>query len=230
MKTPIAAERAHAELLRGWAATEPDARAAALSSLDQAARRMGRLVGDLLYLTELDRTPPVARLPVALDALVLAVAAEAGPLRPDVAVRLRRLDEAVVTGDEIRLQALLLNLIDNAMRVSPPGGEVSVSVAADEVATVEVVDRGPGIAAEALDRIFDRFYQAPARDRTRGGTGLGLAIAREIARAHGGDLTAANDPAGGAVLRVVLPLAGASTNLHPAITDPLPRGHTVRGD
>jgi two-component system OmpR family sensor kinase len=229
MKTPIAAVRAHTELLAGWAAVEPEARATALASLDQAARRMSRLVGDLLYLTELDRAPPVARLPVALDALLLAVTAEAGPLRRDVAIRVRQLDDAVVTGDEVRLQALLLNLIDNALRVSPPGGEVTVSLAAAGVAVAEVADVGPGIPPEALERIFDRFYRAPARDGTRGGTGLGLAIAREIARAHGGDLTAANGPGGGAVLRLVLPLAG-TTNLHPAITDPLPRRHTVEAD
>jgi two-component system OmpR family sensor kinase len=218
LKTPLAAIRAHAELLGGWAAVAPEARGRALSSLDQAARRMGRLVGDLLYLTELDRAPPDERLPVELDRLLLAVIAEAAPLRPEVPIRVCRLDDAVVRGDAVRLQAVLINLIDNALRLSPAGAEVEVALeAGEDTATVTVRDRGPGIPAEALGRIFDRFYRAAAHART--GTGLGLAISREIARAHGGDVTAANEPGGGATLRVSLPLADLTSNLHPAVTD-----------
>jgi two-component system OmpR family sensor kinase len=213
LKTPVAAVRMHAELLRGWAAADPPARERALASIDQATRRMARLVADLLYLTELDRAPPLVRLPVALDDLLLAVIAEAAPLRRDVPIRVRRLDDAVVSGDAERLQAVLLNLLDNAQRTSPAGAEIDVALTADERSAVMTVqDHGPGIPAAALGRIFDRFYRAGPSS----GTGLGLAIAREIAFAHGGDLTAAN--AGGAVLRFSLPLARSSANLHRAVT------------
>jgi two-component system OmpR family sensor kinase len=227
LKTPVAALRAHAELLRGWAAVDPKARQVALASLDQATRRMARLVADLLYLAELDRAPPSPRLPVRLDEVLLAVVAEAGALRPDVAIRVRQLDEAVVTGDEVRLQAVLLNLIDNALRVSDAGEEVDVALhAMDGKAVACVRDRGPGIPDEAIGQIFDRFYRAPTRDAATGGTGLGLAIARQIARAHGGELAAANEEPG-ATLRLVLPLSG-TTNLHPAITGLLPARHSVQ--
>jgi two-component system OmpR family sensor kinase len=215
LKTPLAAVRAHAELLSGWAAVDPDARRTALASMDQATRRMGRLVADLLYLTELDRAPPDARLPVALDEVLLAVVAEAGPLRPEVPIRVRRLDDATITGDAVRLQALLANLIDNALRVSPQGAEVEVALAIGTHAIVTVRDHGPGIPPAALEQVFERFYRADTRDGRNGGTGLGLAIARGIARGHGGELTAANEPDGGATLTLSLP----TTNPHRPVTD-----------
>jgi two-component system OmpR family sensor kinase len=226
LKTPIAAVRAHTELLRSWAATAPLARTAALASLDQAARRMGRLVADLLYLTELDRTPPTARLPVALDAVLLAVVAEAAPLRPEVPIRVRELADGVVLGDALRLQQLLLNLLDNALRASPDGEEIAVSLRVDGVtATLEIADRGPGIPAAVLPRIFDRFYSAAGEN----GTGLGLAIAREIARAHGGELSASSEVGAGATFTVALPVAAVSTDPHPDLTDLLSGAPSVPG-
>ncbi len=215
LKTPIAAMRAHVELLRQWAAVDQAAREAALASLDQATRRVGRLGADLLYLTELDRRPPQARVPVALDEVLVSTVREAQPLRSDVAVRIDRLDEAVVMGDEQRLQQLVLNLLDNALRISPSGSEVRLSLeSAPSAAVVLVSDAGPGIPPERLDRIFDAFYSRPGPGRAGGGTGLGLAIAREIARAHGGDLIAENSHDGGASFRLTLPLAGRSSNSH----------------
>jgi signal transduction histidine kinase len=227
LKTPIAAVRAHAELLRSWAATEPAARSAALGSLDQAARRMGRLVADLLYLTELDRAPPSARLPVALDDVLLSVVTEAAPLRPEVPIRVDELSDAVVLGDALRLQQLLLNLLDNALRASPAGAEIAIALrTGPKTATVTIADHGPGIPPASLPRIFDRFYSATG-GRTPGQTGLGLAIARDIARGHGGELSARNAPAGGATLTLELPLAAFSTHSHPDLTDLLSDGHSV---
>ncbi len=226
LKTPVAAVRAHAELLRGWAAADPGARSAALASLDQAARRMGRLVGDLLHLSELDRSPSLARLPVELDRLVLAVIAEAGALRPEVPIRVARLDDAVVRGDAVRLQQVLLNVLENALRVSPSGSEVTIGVQREATsASIAVRDRGPGVAPEVLERMFDRFFRLPGKG---GGAGLGLAIAREIARAHGGELTATNAPDGGACLRFTLPCP-SSSDPHPHVTDLLAAAPTVPG-
>ena len=207
LKTPIAAMRAQIDVLRNWAAEEPKAREAVIGSLDRAAHRAGRLVADLLYLSELDRSPPIARLPVALDEVLLSVVQEARPLRQEVGIRVTQLDETEVTGDAHRLQQLLLNLLDNALRASPPDGEIRLGLEHTGVgaARITVGDEGPGIAPDRLERIFDRFYSASA------GTGLGLAIAREIARAHGGDLTARNDTRG-AVFELTLP---ASPNPHP---------------
>jgi signal transduction histidine kinase len=212
LKTPLAAIRANVEILRRWAATEPAARDAALASLDQASRRAARLVADLLYLAKLEREPHRPRAPVRLDEVVLSVVREATPLDPDVAIRVTRLDEATVSGDALGLQQLVLNLIDNALHASPPGAEITVAVAAAlDHATVAVSDDGPGVEPGQLERIFDRFYTRPRGSATSAGTGLGLAIAREIARDHGGELTAHNREQRGASFKLTLPLTAPSS-------------------
>jgi signal transduction histidine kinase len=223
LKTPIAAIRAHTELLHGWAGLDPDAREAALSSLEQTARRASRLLADLIYLARLDREPPTRRVPVRLDRVALEVVREAQPLRPEVAIRIERLDEAEVNGDELRLQLLLLNLVDNALRVSPSGSAVSVAVERGETrANVRVSDHGPGVPPDLAERIFDRFYsRVPAEGRATGGAGLGLAIARKIAEDHGGSLAASDAVGGGAVFTAALPLPPP----HRTRTEPLESSH-----
>jgi signal transduction histidine kinase len=220
LKTPLAAMRAHVELLRGWAATDPASRSRALEALDQTARRAARLVADLLVLADLDRPATAAPAPVALDQVVVDVTRECGPLRADVTVRVTRLDEAVVHGDALRVQQLLVNLIDNALRASPSGGEVRLALIRGQAeATVTVDDDGPGIPPELLPHVFDRFVSADRRVRRHGaGSGLGLAIAMAIARSHGGRLEAAKSVSGGAALRFIVPAAEPSSNLHHRLT------------
>jgi signal transduction histidine kinase len=143
-------------------------------------------------------------------------------------VRVTRLDEAVVLGDALRLQQLLVNLLDNALRASPAGGEVRLAlILGDTEATVTVDDDGPGIPRELLPHVFDRFVSADRRVRPHGaGSGLGLAIAMAIARSHGGRLEAANGASGGAALRFTVPVVGPSSNLHHRLTGvslPVPR-------
>jgi two-component system, OmpR family, sensor kinase len=226
LKTPLAAIRAHTELLRHWAGVEPEAREAALRSLDQAARAAARLVSDLLYLARLDREPPSARVSVALDQVLLDVVREARPLRSDVTIRVDRLDEAQIRGDELRVQQLLLNLLDNALRVSASGDEVRVALeSTGDSATIMVSDQGPGIPPAELERVFDRFHSVDLSAKSRSGAGLGLAIARTIALAHGGKLVAENPPGGGARLRLTLPQRAVSSNSHPLhreISSPAP--------
>jgi signal transduction histidine kinase len=125
---------------------------------------------------------------------------EAQPLRPGIPIRIPRLDEVRLAADELALRQLLVNLLANALRVSPTTAEATVELAAnDHTATVTVSDRGPGIPPDQLERIFERFHTtAPRRS---GSSGLGLAIAREIAHRHDGDLHAANRPDGGAAFR-----------------------------
>jgi signal transduction histidine kinase len=111
--------------------------------------------------------------------------------------------------DPLRVEQILGNLLSNALRYTPPQGriEVTLSQATDKV-QLTVRDSGPGIPDEALPYIFERFYRADrSRSRLKGGTGLGLAIARQLAQAHGGDLTAANHPQGGAALTLSLPIS-----------------------
>lgn len=114
----------------------------------------------------------------------------------------------VVHADPIRLEQILTNLISNALRFTPRQGRVSVTVFAQGGrAFVKVLDTGPGIPEESLQNVFDRFYRVDkSRSRGEGGSGLGLAIARQLARAHQGDLTASNGQAGGAEFCLTLPL------------------------
>jgi signal transduction histidine kinase len=113
-----------------------------------------------------------------------------------------------INADAGRVGQILNNLISNALRFSPNGGSITVSVACrGEMAEIRVRDRGAGIPEEALPFVFDRFYRADrARSREEGGIGLGLAIARQLARAHDGELTAINSRGGGAELILTFPV------------------------
>ena len=118
-------------------------------------------------------------------------------------------EETCVLGDAGRLRQVLLILLDNALTYTPDDGSITVRVArAGGQARLEVRDSGPGIAPADLPHLFERFYRAD-KARRSGGTGLGLAIGRWIAAAHGGRLTAANAPEGGALFTVTLPLASS---------------------
>jgi signal transduction histidine kinase len=210
LRTPLAAIRANLALLRGWAATEPGARKAAIASLDQATTRATRIVEDLLYLARVEREPPTALAPLRLDDLVLGVVREATQLRPEVKIEITRLDEATTTGDALRLQQLLLNVLDNALRVSPPGGIVTVELTADRhQETITVSDEGPGIEPGQLNRVFDRLYTQRPDERQPTGSGLGLAIARAIAESHGANLTARNNTGPGVTFMLTLPIEHA---------------------
>ncbi|MEA2147757.1 MAG: hypothetical protein QOG59_3344, partial [Solirubrobacteraceae bacterium] len=110
----------------------------------------------------------------------------------------------------LRLQQLLLNVLENALRVSPPGGAVAVTLTTQGGGTsVAISDQGPGVGPDELGRIFDRLYSRARREGEPGGSGLGLAIARAIAEDHGGELRVENNPAGGATFTLTLPLGGA---------------------
>jgi two-component system sensor histidine kinase BaeS len=114
-----------------------------------------------------------------------------------------------VSVDAGRIEQILNNLISNALRHTPSGGAVLVRMQRmDGWVEILVVDTGSGIPQEALPRLFERFFRADkSRSRGEGGTGLGLAIARQLALAHGGDLSAANRPEGGAAFSLRLPAA-----------------------
>jgi signal transduction histidine kinase len=117
--------------------------------------------------------------------------------------------------DPDRIARVLDNLLDNAIRYSPPGGEVKVALENDgSWLACRVSDAGPGIRPEERELIFERFYRAdPARDRDRGGSGLGLAIVRGLVTAHGGHVEASSAPGQGATLTFWLPVCSADTNI-----------------
>jgi two-component system sensor histidine kinase MprB len=164
------------------------------------------LVGDLVDLARPGEQPAEEAEDVRLDQLV-AQAVERARGHRDGAVRFR-LDASpcVVRGSRARLHRAVSNLLDNAVKWSPPGGAVEVTVREGEMA---VRDHGPGIPSGDLPHVFDRFYRSPAA-RGLPGSGLGLAIVRQVADAHGGTVTAEAAEGGGARLRLRLPRSSGS--------------------
>ena len=129
--------------------------------------------------------------------------------RKSITLKVGPLPELTLTGDEEALKRMLLNLLDNAVKYTPAGGRVNVSLTThDHAAQVVVTDTGIGIPPEDQAHVFDRFYRVDrARTRAAGGAGLGLAIARHIVAAHGGTLTVTSAPGRGSSFIVTLPLS-----------------------
>jgi heavy metal sensor kinase len=182
-----------------------------LRSLREDAARMTQLVSELLTLARADAGQQVlTREELDLSELVRSVVPAMQPLAVQRGLRLTEDIQAVATvsGDQTRLTQLVINLVDNALRYTPQGGTVSVSVGRDaEWAVLRVHDTGVGIAAEHLPHLFERFYRAdPARARADGGAGLGLAIAQWVTQAHGGQISVDSELGRGSTFTVRLPL------------------------
>ena len=206
LRTPLAAQRALLENLVDGVVSPGDE---ALRGALRQSERLGALVDDLLDLARLDAgVAPLSVTDVRIADLLLAAASETPTDSRNILVRCETQPaDLVVQADPARLTQLVVNLVDNAMRHSPPGGEVLVSarVIDDSAWWLEVRDGGPGIPGEAAERVFERFGSG---GDAAGGTGLGLAIARWVCQLHGGSITALpNDRAAtGALLRASLPL------------------------
>jgi signal transduction histidine kinase len=217
LKTPLAAIKGQAQLLRRRAAGGPAGPAdlaSGLARIDAAATRMNRLVEELLDVAQL-RIGQALRLqkqPTDLVALARAIAAEqqhgAPHHRLEVATVLPQL---VGRWDRDRLERVLTNLLGNAVKYSPSGGEITICVgketdAAGEWAVLAVRDQGIGVPAADLPHIFEPFYRAANTRGTVRGSGLGLASARQIAAQHGGRLTVVSEEGAGSTFTVRLPL------------------------
>lgn len=209
LKTPISALRAHLEnLLDG--VEEPNKRV--LGVMLQQSERLSHLVEELLDLSRLESGDVPLRVePVRLAPLVESVEREVEVAHAGRGVEIRNEvpdDVPPVPGDRDRIHQVLFNLIDNAVRYSPPGSAVVVTgERRNGWCEVAVRDAGPGIPTEDLDRVFERFYRAdPSRSREDGGTGIGLTIARSVVEAHGGRIWAESD-GHGSTFRFVLPVS-----------------------
>jgi len=183
-----------------------------LGSLLEELGRMSRLTDQLLDLSRRDAgVDHFAATPVDLPALLAGVVDALRPLAEAKGVRLEMTADAVppVAGEAGRLRQVFINLLDNAIKFTPAGGLVVVRLTGEAGRViVAVADTGPGIPAEHLPRVFDRFYRVDkSRSRAEGGTGLGLSIARSLVQAHGGTIAADNAPGGGAVFEVALPVS-----------------------
>ncbi len=213
LKTPISALRAHLEnLLDGVEQADRET----LQVMLTQSERLSRLVEQLLDLSRLESGDvPLEREEVPLAPLVSEVLSEIEVSRAGKGVAVQSElapDLPPVFADRERVHQVLFNLLDNAVRFTPPGGEVTVSASRhDGSCEVRVADTGPGISSEHLPRLFDRFYRVdPARSREDGGTGIGLAIARSVVEAHGGRIWAESEMGKGSVFTFELPVAPAA--------------------
>lgn len=209
LRAPLTAIQANLDLLNRHPGMTPEHQAEAIREASREADRLARLVADLLVLARADAGIPVRREIVELDRTVLEVVKEARGLARGQLLAVPEVVPTTVMGDRDRLKQLLLVLLDNAIKYTPTGGQVAVTLRRiGGAAQVVVRDSGVGIPAEDLPRVFERFYRAdPARSRDPGGTGLGLSIAKWIAQQHGGDLTLASAPQEGTTATLWLPVA-----------------------
>jgi signal transduction histidine kinase len=223
LRTPLTSIQGFSQALLDGTARDPAAQQQAAAIINEEARRMRRLVDDLLDLARLEAGQvSLAREPVDVAGLLRACAARLALQAEQVGVDLKvqvAPSLPVVMGDPDRLGQVFGNLADNALkyaRHASGGGQVVLQAEQrDRLLVCSVIDNGPGIAAEDLPRIFERFYQVD-RSRARraastsyammGGTGLGLAIAREIVRAHGGRIWAESVEGLGSRFTVELPI------------------------
>ncbi|TMM04871.1 MAG: HAMP domain-containing histidine kinase [Actinobacteria bacterium] len=210
LRTPLTSVLANLELLsEELAGEQADTAHAALRS----TRRMRRLVGDLLLLARADAERTQPRRPTDLAAVLVEAAGELEPVAEGHELTVEA-EPAVVSGARDDLHRLTLNLLENAIRHTPPGTRIRASTAAlDGMAVLTVEDDGPGIPPELERRVFERFVRG-ARDGRRG-SGLGLAIVRAVVESHGGDVQLER-PEVGSGTRIVIRLPADVTAEPPA--------------
>ena len=173
------------------------------------ADRLLRILNDLLDLSRLESgATALSRAPARVDELLAAMAAEVKPLVEAAGQRLIvRVAEGIATVpvDRDRIRHVFINLLTNASKYSPAGGEITLYAEAspDGFVRLGVRDQGPGIPPESLPRVFERFFRVPGQ--TKQGAGLGLALAREIVVAHGGSIACTGTPGGGSDFHFLLP-------------------------
>lgn len=208
LRTPLTAIRGNVDLMRRMGDADPES----LEIIQEEIERMTRLVGDLLLLARADAGGlPLEKEKVELDNLLFEVYRQVRLLESSVTVKVTEVDQVCMMGDVDRLKQLLLNLISNAIKYTPDGGTVDVSLSKKNGwAYLKIADTGMGIPAEDLPYIFDRFYRvdkARARGQSgKGGAGLGLAIAKWIAQAHGGNIDVISKVGEGTTFTIILPI------------------------
>jgi signal transduction histidine kinase len=209
LRTPLAIIKTNLELALTDKEGTDESRARAAAVIERAIDRMARLTDDLLALARLD-APAAGNEPVPLEQIVADARDEFAAAAAARNVALEAADGPgwVVSGDRDVLKRAVVNLLDNAVRVAPPGSSVRLDHGEEDGwAWLAVSDEGPGIAPEHLESIFDRFWRADeARTRPDGGSGLGLAIVRQIAEAHGGSIEVRSPAGEGATFVLRLPL------------------------
>ena len=208
LRTPLTVIKGNVDLMRRMKSLDEES----LTSIDQEAGRLTRLVGGLLLLAQAESGKLALNMKrVELDLLLTEVFQEMTIIAGNrVHIRLNEIDQAYVNGDRDRLKQVLINLVANAIQYTPQGGEVFLSLdRIGEQARVICRDTGPGIPAEDLPHIFERFYRAE-KSRTRRettGFGLGLSIANWLVERHGGRIEVDSQEGKGTTFAIWLPLS-----------------------
>jgi two-component system, OmpR family, sensor kinase len=222
LRGPLMVIRGNLDLLR--LGLPEDARRASVREAGEEVDRMSRLAADLLFLAAADAEEVVEQEAVRLDLVASGVWERARHLDGNAhALRLVRLEPLTVVGDRGRLDQLIWNLVENALRYTLAGGSVELELAQRGTeAMLRVSDTGVGIPEEHLPRIFERFYRVDkARSRSNGGTGLGLAIVKSVVETHGGRATvvstATSGPTQGTSFTVWLPIVPADVEVEPLV-------------
>ncbi|MEO6027481.1 MAG: ATP-binding protein [Candidatus Binatia bacterium] len=215
LRTPLTAIRGYAETLLSGALDDPTRARSFLGVIDRHSERLSRLIDDLLTLSDLELgKSPLKKDAVLLETLVDEVLEVLGEKAERGKVHLVKALPSglpLLRGDSDRLQQVLINLADNAVKYTPAGGTVTIAARGSTngdapVVEVSVTDTGGGIPAEELPRLTERFYRVDkARSRELGGTGLGLAIVKHIVQAHGGKLHISSTIAVGTTVRFTVP-------------------------
>ena len=227
LRTPLTAIHGYLETLLGGALEEPENARKFLGIVFRHTERLGRLLDDLTDLSNVE----LGRVSLQLAAVSLGEVVDSvlAIIRPKAVAGQVSLEArlspglAPVAADRDRLAQILINVVDNAVKYTPPGGHVTVSAEPDAVGqiAVSVADTGVGIPAADLPRITERFYRVDkARSRELGGTGLGLAIVKHLVIAHGGELSIDSRPGDGTTVAFTLPVAATAGALLAGPGDP----------
>ena len=211
LRTPLSLIKGYVETLLDGAKDNPEVAAKFLQTIERNADRLKLLIEDLLTISELESGR------VKLNLQMVALRPAVDKVLEDLKVRaggrnmnlFNRTPELSLRADSNRLEQVLGNLIDNAIKYGRPNGNVTVSAqtTGDGHAEIMVADDGPGIPRESLERIFERFYRVDkARSREQGGTGLGLSIVKHIVQTHGGKVWAKSELGRGATFYFTMPL------------------------
>jgi two-component system, OmpR family, sensor histidine kinase MprB len=203
LQTPLTSLRTNVEVLAGRPGMPEGERRRLLTDVSQQVAELTALMDNLVELARDPDTPTEETTEIDLDRVVTEAVDRARLRAPDVTIELD-LEPTRVEGRRHQLERAIVNVLDNACKWSPPGGRVEVGL---HNGTISVRDHGPGIDAEDLPRVFDRFYRAPAA-RAMPGSGLGLAIVRRVIDGHGGSVVVEPVSDGGTIARIHLPAAG----------------------
>ncbi len=211
LRTPLTSVRGYAEMLRRGAQESPEDASIARRRIEEESVRMSLMVDDMLVLARLGQGRPLEQSPVDLQSIARDAVADAHAVAPQRSITLVASAPVVISGDDTRLRQAVGNLIRNALVHTPSESPIEVALEThDGVATMSVVDHGPGLEPDDAGRIFEPFYRAdPSRSRDSGGAGLGLSIVAAIVDAHGGSVKVSETPGGGATFEVELPISNA---------------------